>query len=236
MNVYDCPQGGDEWLALRLGIPTSSCFDKILTPKTLELSKSSRPYMCQLLAEWMYGAPLEAFVSPWMERGKDLEAEAVRYYELARECDTEAVGFVTTDDGMIGASPDRLAGADGVVELKCPELKTHVGYMLEPESLLVEYRMQVQGQLWVCERQWADMQSYYPGFPAVLLRAQRDEKVIAALEKHVSSFAQVMLAARAKLTEMYGELRRERITAEQVTEGSRAAFDAFMDSPIGGTV
>jgi hypothetical protein len=35
---------------------------------------------------------------------------------------------------------------------------------------------------------------------------------------------------------MMGELRRERIIAAQRTEASRAAFDEFMASPIGGVV
>jgi hypothetical protein len=232
MIRHDCAQGSEEWLQLRLGIPTASEFDRIITPKKLELASGSKSYMCLKLAEWMYGAPLEAFTSGWMERGKALEPEAVRYYEMERECETEAVGFVTTDDGMIGASPDRLVGETGLLEQKCPALETHVGFMLDPQSLVAEYRIQVQGQLWVCGREWADMQSYSPGFPSVIVRVQREQAVQDALAKYVPAFVESMLRARELLTERYGELRRERVTAEQRVEASRAAFDEFMESPL----
>ena len=230
---HDIKQGSDEWLAIRLGIPTASCFDKIITTAKLELSKSSKPYMHRLLAEWIYGAPLEAFVSPWMERGKDLESEAVRYYEMERDVETQEVGIVLADDGLSGASPDRLVGNDGLLELKCPALETHVGYMLDPASLVAEYRLQTQGQIWICaDREWTDVMSYYPGFPAVIQRRTREDAVHQALGAHIPAFVETMLRCREKLTEMYGELRRERLTEEQKVEASRAAFDEFMSSPI----
>lgn len=209
----DCEQGSDEWLQLRLGIPTASEFDRIITPAKLQYAAGAAKYMHLKLAEWMYGAPLEAFVSPWMERGKELEAEAVCYYELERGVDTEAVGLLTTDDGMIGASPDRLVGAEGLLEMKCPALETHVGYMLDPASLVAEYQLQVEGQMWVADRDWCDVMSYYPGFPAVIERRFQREKVQEALALHIPAFVQTMLDCRRKLTEAYGELRRERVTA-----------------------
>lgn len=238
MKIYSAaqyPQGSDAWLQLRLGVVTTSELDRIVTPAKLELSRSSKGYMCRKLAEWMYGAPLEAFVSPWMERGAALEAEAVRYYEMERDCQTQKIGFVASDDGMIGASPDRLVGEDGLLEQKCPALETHVGYMLDPQSLIDEYRLQVQGQLWVTGRAWADMQSYSPGFPSVIVRVAHDERIHKALTLHIPAFVEAMLRCREKLTQMYGELRRERIRAEQQVEASRAAFDAFVDGP-GGVV
>jgi YqaJ-like viral recombinase domain len=234
---YDIKQGEDLWLQARLGIPTASEFDRIIMPAKLELSKSSKPYTHRLLAEWMYGAPLEAFVSPWMERGKELEPEAVRYYEMERGVDTQAVGIVLTDDGMIGASPDRLVGDEGLLELKCPALETHVGYMLDPPSLVADYRLQTQGQLWVCgDREWVDLMSYHPGFPTVIIRQKAEMKVFAALSTHLPAFIDTMLKCRELLTQTYGELRRERVTAQQRVEESRAAFDEFMESPIGGVV
>lgn len=230
----DIVQGSDDWLAARLGIPTASEFDKILTPKELGLSKSSAKYMCRKLAEWIMGAPLEAFVSPWMERGKDLEAEAVRYYEMERDCETKLIGFVTTGAGMIGASPDRLVGADGLLELKCPSLETHVSYMLEPAAMVQEHSMQTQGQLWVCsDRTYCDLMSYSPGFPHVLARVYLREKVKNALALHVPAFVTTMLNCRERLLKEYGELRRERVTVEQRTAASHAAFDEYMSSGIG---
>jgi len=241
--VHSVLQGSAEWEQLRLGIPTSSEFSEIITPAKLELSKSSRRYLCKKLGEWMYGAPLEAYdvgAHGWGARGKALESEAVRYYEMERDVETQAVGFVTTEDGLIGSSPDRLVGDVGLYEGKAPALETHVGYLLDPESLAAEYRLQNQGQLWVCsDREWCDMHSYFPGFPSVLIRVYRDERVQAALAQHIPAFVAAMLAARAKLTEMYGELRRERIGVAKAGENldaRRAAFDQWMDSAVGGVV
>jgi hypothetical protein len=70
----------------------------------------------------------------------------------------------------------------------------------------------------------------------VIVRVLPDERVQKALAQHVPAFVATMLRCRAALTERYGELRRERVRAEQRLEASRAAFDAFMDSPIGGVV
>jgi YqaJ-like recombinase protein len=239
--VHQCIQGSEEWLALRLGVVTASEFDSILTPKELGLSKSSKKYMALKLAEWMAGMPLEVFedrpeVRGWRERGKLLEPEAVRYYEMERDCETSAVGFISTDDGMIGCSPDRLIGDPGLLEIKCPALETHVGYMLDPGSLVAEYRLQTQGQMWVSGRHRGDIMSYYPGFPAVIVPLKPEEKVFAALSQHIPAFVDTMLKCRERLTQEYGELRRERVTAEQRTAASHAAFEEFMGSGIGGAV
>lgn len=237
MVVHQCEQGSEQWLQLRLGVVTASCFSEIVTPAKLELSKSSVRYLHKLLAEWAYGAPLEAFSGGWMERGKQLEPQAVRYYEMERDVETDAVGFITNDEGTIGASPDRLVGDVGLLELKCPSLEVHIGYMLDPQSLLMEYRMQQQGQLWVCKyREYCEMMSYSPGFPAVIVKSYRDERVQKALDMHLPAFVDTMLTARAALVERYGTLQRERVSAAARVEQSRSAFDEFMGSPLGGVV
>jgi len=66
-----------------------------------------------------------------MERGTALEAEGVAYYELTTDLEAAPCGFALTDDGLAGASPDRLVGLDGLLEVKCPAAATHVGYLLD---------------------------------------------------------------------------------------------------------
>ena len=50
----------------------------------------------------------------------------------------------------------------------------------------VEYKWQVQGQLWVAEREWNDAVSYDPRFPEgkrlAIKRVWRDEKMIEQVE------------------------------------------------------
>ena len=129
MKVHTVTQGTPEWLALRAGIPTASCFDQILTPKG-KVSTQAERYMHQLLAERIMGHPVEQVVTSWMDRGTQLEAEAVNYYEGIREVDTTRIGFLTNDAGTIGASPDRFVGEDGLLEIKVPKEHTHVAYLL----------------------------------------------------------------------------------------------------------
>lgn len=200
MIRIECEQGSDEWYAARLGIPTASCFSKIITPKTMKPSASAIPYRHKLLAEWLMGLSLDFVNTEVMERGKGLEAEAVRWYEFETDCDTEAVGFMTTDDGLVGCSPDRLVGANGLAEIKCPLPHTHVGYLLD--GVDDAYRCQLQGQLWVAEREWVDFVSYHPTMPKVKIRVQRDEPFILALREAVEAFCESMEQGKQQLIEL----------------------------------
>jgi len=183
-------QGSAAWLELRAGIPTASQFHRILTPSG-KPSTQATDYLHGLLAERMMGHPLVEHVSLWMQRGADLEAEAVTFYEFQRETTTERLGFVTNDAGTIGASPDRLVGDDGLLEIKVPKDSTHVGYLLG-ESVADTYMPQVQGQLWIAERQWLEIMSYHPEMPPALIRVDRDEAYIDKLRAAVEAFAEVL--------------------------------------------
>lgn len=186
MIVHDVKQGSTAWLKLRAGIPTASEFHQIITP-TGQPSKSAERYCCDLLAERILGRPLEQYVSLAMERGSELEAEAILAYEFERSLDTEVVGFVSDDLRKFGASPDRLVGDDGLLEIKCPGAGVHVGYMLlKPADR--RYYPQIQGQLWISGRKWVDIMSYHPEMPRAIVRVQRDESYIEALSLAVICF------------------------------------------------
>jgi hypothetical protein len=187
MIVHNVQQGSTEWLDVRAGIPTASCFDKIVTPKG-KASSQAEKYMHKLIAERLMGHPTIEFQGPWLDRGKELEADAALYYESIRELTCERVGFITNDAGTIGASPDRLVGDDGLLELKIPAEHTHVAYMLT-RAVDAEYYPQVQGQLWVTGRKWLDIMSYHPEMPPAIIRVERDEKYIAVLSAAVEAFS-----------------------------------------------
>ena len=197
MIRIECIQGSPEWTNARLGIPTASQFHRIITPKTMKPSSSASGYVHELIAEWVLGFPLDNDGSLLMERGQEMESEAVRWYELERNCDTESIGFCLRDDGQVGCSPDRLVGADGGLEVKCPSPKVHVGYLLAGVS--EEYRCQVQGQLWITGRKWWDLLSYHPDMPPALVRIERDEAFISALSESVDSFLLQLADGKAKM-------------------------------------
>jgi hypothetical protein len=190
MILHDVIQGTTDWLAVRAGIPTASAFDRIVTPKG-KPSAQAEKYMHMLLAERIMGHPVLQVQTSWMGRGKELEGEAVLYYEGVRELDTTVIGFVTNDERTIGASPDRFVGEDGLLELKVPAEHTHVGYLLT-RAIDAEYYPQVQGQLWVTGRKWLDIMSYHPEMPPAIIRVERDEGYIATLSEAVTRFASTL--------------------------------------------
>ena len=205
--VYrDVAQRSEAWDILRCGIPTSSAFSKILTP-TGKLSKQAEQYMDRLLAEWYFGGPLQdpetEYQSAWMERGAFLEDRAVLAYEFATGLQTEKVGFVTTDDGMIGCSPDRFIGDDGVLEIKVPSPKVHMGYMRR-RSVDSDYYSQLQGIYYVTGRKFVDIQSYCDPFPSVVIHVSRDDEYISKLSLALHEFVHTMQQARTLIEKTYG--------------------------------
>lgn len=191
---YHVEQGSGDWFQLRLGIPTASNFDKIITPKTGKLSASSTAYAYRLVAEKLLNLPTETIEGQqWMDRGKELEPQAVSQYEWVNEVETVKVGFITTDDGLIGASPDRLVkGKAAALEIKCPAPHTHIGYLLDGPG--ADYRPQVQGQIYVGELEYDDFYSYHPRMPACTVRTVRDEPYIQLLVDALDQFNERLFA------------------------------------------
>ncbi len=191
MIIVDCEQGGEMWLQSRVGLPTASQFGRIITAKTCKPSSQATSYLHEIAAEYMLGEPLDNHKSQFMERGTHLEPDARKWYAFQEDCDVREVGFCLRDDRLVGGSPDGLVGDDGMLEIKCPSPKVHVGYMDSPESLADVYRPQVQGNLWITGRQWCDIVSYHPEplvMKPVVYRVFRDEPYIETLAELVDAF------------------------------------------------
>jgi hypothetical protein len=187
VKIHNVEQGTPAWLALRLGVPTASEFHKILTPGG-KRSNQARDYAFRLVTEKLLNRSLDGIDHlEWVARGKELEPSAVRMYEFEQDMQTEPVGFVTSDDGSIGASPDRLiVGKPAGLEIKCPAPQTHIKYMLD--GFGKDYRVQVQGQIMVCGFDWADRYSFHPDMPPVREYTERDPPFIALLDEAVQEF------------------------------------------------
>lgn len=206
MKYLPYEQRSREWFAARLGIPCSSEFHKIITPKTMKVSSQAPAYAHRLLAEWVSGAQLDAYESPHMMRGQELEADAIAAYELLTETETTPGNFVTTDDGMLGCSPDRLIGEVGDLELKCPALQTQIGFAID--GLDDEYKCQVQGRMLIHGREFCDLFSYHPLVSIPPIRLHRDEKFIGAMRPVLDTFVEQLLKARELLEQRYGPFTR----------------------------
>lgn len=200
MIIHNVEQGSPEWTALRLGIPTASCFAKILTPKEWKLSKSAGPYMRELIAEWVLGYSPKDDTTLFMDRGHQLEPEAIAHYEMQKDCDVRRVGFITNDAGTVGCSPDGLIGKDGGLEVKCPGPIAHLGYLLDGD--FSEYRCQIQGGLWIADREWWDFESYHPNLPPLIERVYRNDVMIQALSSAVAEFTEKLGGEKDRLRAM----------------------------------
>ena len=222
MIEHDVAQGSAEWLALRIGIPTASEFKKIITPAKAELSKQARGYAFKLVAEICLNRSLDSLEGlEWIERGKLLEPDAVRMYEFAEGVKTRAIGFITTDDGRIGASPDRLViGRPIGIELKCPAPQTHIEYMID--GFGADYRAQVQGQMWVGELGCVHRYSFHPEMPPVLDVVPRDEEYIKKLAAALSEFCDMKDAMLEKARASGFFVEREAVTGpiDEAYDGS----------------
>lgn len=182
IELFDFAQNSPEWFAARCGLPTASNFSAILAKGE---GKTRKSYLNKLAAEIITGEPGESFTTQAMERGREMEAEARDLYEFLTDEPAHPVGFIK--NGNKGASPDRLIGPNGGLEIK-----TQRGDLLV-ETLLAnkfpsEHKAQVQGNLWVCEREWWDLVVYWPRMPMFRIRAYRDEAYIANLAAEVERF------------------------------------------------
>lgn len=228
MSIYvKCEPRSREWFYMRLGVPTSSEFHKIVTPGG-KLSSQAEGYAHTLLAEAMLGRPLESPETQWMVRGQELEDEAIKAYELlARE--TSPGGFITNDECTLGCSPDRLVGDDGILEMKVPAPNTHVGYLVS-RDFGKEKWPQVQGQLLVSGRKWVDLMSYHPELPPIIVRAERDEKYMAVLEPALASFVKDLREMRNLLIAKYGPFPEIKLAEESAPEGDFDVTDEDLDA------
>jgi len=177
MKEFNVEPGSGEWLSIRLGIPTASQFHKILTPKTRKFSAQARGYAFRLAAEKLLNESGESLdYIEHVQRGKDLEPQAVTMFTLVEDVEVAPVGFLTTDDMMIGATPDRrIVGERAYLEVKCPAPWTHLEYLVD--GFGPDYMPQVQGQIFVGEADWAVRWSFHPRMPPRLEKTPRDPTV-----------------------------------------------------------
>lgn len=186
-------QGSAEWFRLRAGVPTASEFDKIITPARGDLSEQRKRYAARLIAQRLLRWQPESLDTiEHIANGKADEPAAVAQFEFVQDATTQQVGFVTTEDGRFGASPDRVIGlhersCDLTIEIKVPSIPVQMERLLFGPG--AAYRCQVQGQLYVCEADKAVFYSYSQRMPAYLKETGRDEVFLAKLKDCLEQFS-----------------------------------------------
>lgn len=184
MIIHDCEQNSPEWIDARKGIVTASEFSTILAKgrdgKSPSLTRAK--YLRRLAGERITGETTEGYRNADTDRGHVMEPQAAAMYALTTDAALTPVGFVTNDAGTVGASPDRLVGDVGMLEIKTATphvLIEHIEAAIEdPRYFPSEHYAQCQGGLWVCEREWIDLAIFWPRCPLFVRRIYRDENYI----------------------------------------------------------
>lgn len=169
-------QRSPEWYQQRYaGIPTCSQFARVMPVTKSTLATGAGIYIAELVCQ-MAGHWEELPDNYWMKRGREMEPQAVAAYEFITNTATDENGFIVSECGRCGGSPDRLVGDVGTFEVKCPAPHTHYKYLID-QRVPNEYLPQVNGHIYVTGREWCDFMSWFPGAPPLIVRVNRsDEK------------------------------------------------------------
>jgi putative phage-type endonuclease len=196
-------QRTDDWFTARLGKVTASRVADVVAKTKSGYSTSRENYMAQLVCERLTGKPAEQYSNSAMQWGTDTEPLARAAYEARMDILVDEVGFI--DHPSIvnsGASPDGLVGADGLIEIKCPNTSTHIDTLLN-QAVPKKYADQIFWQMACTGRDWCDFVSYDPRLPPDLQlfikRIPRDNQYIRLLESEVIEFLQETATKVAKL-------------------------------------
>lgn len=204
MNIYNFPQGSDDWLQLRVGKITASRFkdarDRLKPAKGETIGKPSAKcigYAAQVAVERIAGQPVDKVFQNWqMREGQEQEPHARNAYDVETGHVVQEVGAVTTDDDVFLYSPDGFIGDDGLLEIKT---------LLSPDVILnvigrgdlSAYMDQCLGGLWLTGRKWIDLVLWAPALASIgraltIHRINRDENAIEKLEADLIAFAETV--------------------------------------------
>ena len=186
-------QGTEDWLIERLGMVTGSRFQDVIG-----MDKSGKKFLqaretaiTEITLELLTGRPGAMWSSKATRWGTEHEPMARAAYEVETGEVCEQVGFIVHPVFLqVGCSPDGLIGKRKGWEAKCPLTPTvHLKTLLT--GMPAEHMAQVQGGLWVTEREEWDFVSFHPDFPVgmqiYIETIKRNDSYIANMQQHVLS-------------------------------------------------
>ena len=185
--VEDVIQGTPEWKKLKAGVISASNLHKIISAVNGEYSKSADKYVIKLISERITGEIDDVYTDANMLRGVEMEVEARDWYRLTQSEPVRQVGFVFRDESrLVGCSPDGLMEDRGF-ETKCVIGSTMVSYLLgDEQSVVNEYKQQVQGGMWITGLSLWDLLIYHPSFDPLLITVKRDDDYCRKIEMVVA--------------------------------------------------
>jgi hypothetical protein len=192
----------EAWLKQREGKFTSSNCSKLMTyeNKLDDLPAGAMTYAEEIVIEILTdGKGKKNFTSDAMDRGNEKELEAISRFETEKGLKCHATG---EDQNFIelcsyfGGTPDGLFNDDGLIEVKCPESKTHLFYLRNIKNVdnlkkhCANYYWQIQGNFLASGRKLAYFISYDDRFTnptqqILILKIDRNDDDIAKLKKRL---------------------------------------------------
>ncbi len=227
-------QRTDQWYSARAGKITGSRFAYAMAARG---TTSFRQLIDQLVQERLTGRCLDnRRLNSAMQWGIDHEDAARHWYSKAYGRSVDLAGFVVHPDfDYVGVSPDGLVGLDGVVEIKCPQ-RHNFQKVRSTRRMPSQYRWQVQGQLWVCRRDWADFVCFHPPSSGVVIRVERDSADAERLEERCREINQLvegrMGSARRSVAPVAASNTRPVITSSLEEGVPRSRNDAARAWPV----
>jgi hypothetical protein len=203
LEIFDCEQGGSAWFECRRGLPTASKFSTIMAKGE---GKTRSEYMRKLAGEIITGEPSEQFSNVHTDRGSAMEGEARETYAFITDAELSRVGFMR--NGNKGASPDSLVGLNGGLEIKTALPHIQID-RLDRNRLPPEHKAQVQGNIWLSEREWWDFVSYWPRMPMLTVRVYRDDEFIKQMADEIDRFNEELAALVARVRSYQPSSHRE---------------------------
>lgn len=185
-------QRTEEWFKARLGKVTASKVADVMAKTKTGISASRANYLSDLVVERLTGQQAEFYQNDAMQWGTDTEPQARMAYEAHKKVLVDEEGFIDHPSiANFGCSPDGLIETDGLIEIKCPNSKTHIDTLLSGKAPS-KYIPQMQTQMAITGKQYCDFVSFDPRLPEDLqlfiVRVDRDNDYIAKLEEEVVGF------------------------------------------------
>lgn len=209
-EIIKCRQGTPEWLQARCGVITASRYgDAVsLMKRNSGLRKVGDPtaeaegYAAEIAMERIAGEPYKEPAKAWiLDRGHEMEDLARSRYEEDHGVIVEETGIAKSLDGWFGYSTDGVVGDKGLIEIKAPVNALKVLEMFKSGDVS-EYIHQMQGGMWLMDREWCDFIMYVPQLTSAckdmyVKRIWRDDKFISAMELDLYRFRRMVMDAEA---------------------------------------
>ena len=206
MQLLDMEQGSQKWLSARLGIITGSKAHLLLVNGKAGhgLGDGAITLMYELIAERFMGYSDKPFKgNADTERGHELEPVVADYYQQMYGITPHKMGIILNHADLVGdnvgASPDRLVGDDGGLEIKTRQGSLQAK-LLDTGDIGKDHLAQVQFNLWVSGREYWDYMSFCDGMPFFNKRFYPDIAMHQVFETKARIFYEVLNEKMAKMT------------------------------------